>query len=345
MPLTTTTTCTCHLGPTNATLVTNHSAVLDYLHHFYPLTAGATAGAWEIEAMVGPIGDDLVIDRWGVGHAADSPPARRLRLRAPDPRPLAIVARTCLREVLVDYCEQRRYTMLHASAVFDDQRVVIIVGDQGSGKTTLAIKAVLVHGMRYLANENLIVLPNPAGTGTGTADPGPAGLRLTTLPGPIALKVGTFLDLEDRLPPPFDTEGLDIDGYRTMPRDERYRIDDRVIYTFQGLGQPHPATVDLRDAATGPPVLVALAGYAGAAGPTESALPDPVAALLPHVRMDWTFTPWLNQRYLPRRERRQAEYHADARRLLGILAERATVIRWRHDGDPASLLDHSAARP
>lgn len=320
---------TCQLGPTRATLVTDQPAVLDYLRNFYTLVAGAAADTWEIEALVGPVGDGMVIDRWGVGHAAD-PPARRLRLRAPRPEPLAIVARTCVREVLVDYCEQRRYAMLHAAAVFDDDRVVIIAGGHGSGKTTLALKAVLSHGMRYLSNENLIVLP------------GPAGLRLTSLPGPIALKIGTYLDLADRLPPPFDTEGLDIDAYRAMPRDQRYRLDHRVIYTFHGLGQPHPATVDLRDPASGPPVLVALVEYAGGAGPAEPVVPDPVAALLPHVRMDWTFTPWLNQRYLPRRERRPRQYGDDARRLLRRLAERATVIQWRHDGDPAPLLRSGA---
>jgi hypothetical protein len=100
------------------------------------------------------------------------------------------------------------------------------------------------------------------------------------------------------------------------------------------------------DAATGPPALVALAGYAGAAAdPGEAVVPDPVAALLPHVRMDWTFTPLLNQRYLPRRERRPREYRSDAHRLVRVLAERAAVIRWRHHGDPAPLLDHPATRP
>lgn len=330
---------TCQLGPTRATLVTNHPAVLDYLRNFYPLAAGAADGSWQIEALVGRIEDGMVIDGWGVGHAAD-PSARRLRLRAPHARPLAIVARTCVREVLVDYCEQRRYAMLHAAAVADDQRVVIVVGDHGSGKTTLALKAVLGHGMRYLSNENLIVLP---GAGA-TADRPPAGLCLTSLPGPIALKIGTFLDLEDRLPPPFDTEGLDIDRYRAMPRDQRYRLDHRVIYTFQGLGQPHPATIDLPDPATGPAVLVALASYAGPDDPVEAAVPDPVAALLAHVRTDWTYTPWLNQRFLPRRERRPREYLDDARRLVSSLAERATVIQWRHHGDPAQLLDHPATR-
>lgn len=338
-------TVSCDLGVTRATLVTNHDAVLRYLRNFYPLADGAAAGPWVIEATVGPVGDDMTINEWGVGYAAD-PPHRQLRLRGPRAEPLAVTARTSLREALVDFCERRRYAMLHASAVVDDARVVVIVGERGGGKTTLALKAVLDHGMRYLANENLIVLPDR----TGGPAPHPARLRLTTLPGPIALKVGTYLDLADRLPPPFDTEGLDLDSYRAMPREQRYRSYHRVIYTFQGLGQPHPATVDLRDPATGPAVLVAIASYTGAGGaggaaePSVTPVPDPVAALLPHLRMDWTFTPWLNQRYLPRAERRPPEYEADARHLLRALAERATVVRCQHRGDPAPLLAHAAAR-
>lgn len=326
-------TVTCQLGPTRATLVTNHRAVLDYLRHFYPLERGASDGTWRIEAMVGPADPGMITNQRGVSYAAD-PSARRLRLRAPEPQSLAVTARTCVREVMVDFCERRGYVMLHAAAVTDRDRVIVIAGDVGSGKTTLALKSVLCHGMRYLANDHLIIYPAPVG-----------GLCLTTLPGPIGLKVGTYLDLADRLPAPFDTEGLDPDAYRRMPREQRYRLPHRVIYTYRDLGQPHPATAELQDAATGPAVLVALAGYAGAGEPAgvPEPVPDPTAALLPQVRTDWMFNPRLNQRYLPRTERRRPEYHRDAGRLVRALAERATVVRWRHRGDPAPLLHRGPA--
>ena len=38
--------------------------------------------------------------------------------------------------------------MLHASAVADDERVIVVVGDKGSGKTTLALNAALTRGYR-----------------------------------------------------------------------------------------------------------------------------------------------------------------------------------------------------
>lgn len=328
-------TATCHLGPTRAGVVTNHPAVLDYLRQFYPLVSGGGTGTWSVEALVGPAGPGMVTNGWGVSYAAD-PSTRCLRLRAPEPQALALTARTCVREIMVDYCERRGYAILHAAAVSDSERVVITAGDAGGGKTTLALKSVLCHGMRYLANDHLIIYPAES------------GLEMTTLPGPIAVKVGTYLDLADRLPPPFDTEGLDLGAARQLPPEQRYRLGDRVIYTYRQLGQAHPATVALQDPDSGPAVLVALASYAGAdepvGDPGEDPVEDPAAALLAHVRTDWVFNPRLNQRYLPRSERRPPEYRRDARRLVRALAARSTVVRWRHRGDPAPLLRRPGAR-
>lgn len=322
-------TATCHLGPTRASVVTNRPAVLDHLREFYPLVSGGGTGTWSVEALVGPADPGMITNDWGVSYAAD-PSTRWLRLRAPEPQVLALTARTCVREVMVDFCERRGYAILHAAAVTDHDRMIVIAGDSGSGKTTLALKGVLCHGMRYLANDHLIMYPTES------------GLELTTLPGPIGVKVGTYLDLADQLPPPFDTEGLDLDSYRAAPPEQRYRSGDRVVYTYRQLGQPHPATVALRD--SGPAVLVALAGYAGAGEPAEEPVGDPVAELLAQVRTDWVFNPRLNQRYLPRAERRPPEYLRDAHRLVRALTERATVVRWRHRGDPVPLLRRHAAR-
>src|SRR4051812_15752950 len=113
-------TVTCRLGPTSATLVTNDESVITYLSDFYTLTDGSSpTDEWLVEAIVGHADDSMITNAWGVSYSSN-PIAPRLRLPSADPANLAITARKSVREVLVDYCEQRRYVMLHASAVVDD---------------------------------------------------------------------------------------------------------------------------------------------------------------------------------------------------------------------------------
>ncbi|MFF0488811.1 hypothetical protein ACFYTQ_07285 [Nocardia sp. NPDC004068] len=306
------------------------ATVLEYLREFYAIIESPVRQCdWTIEARVARPDTAMAVNRWGVGHAIDAI-AKRVELQAPDARCLAITTRKTLREVLVDYCEQRRYVMLHASAVGDHERVIMIVGVKGSGKTTLALKAMLGRGMRLLSNDHLIVYAEPA-------DQPSTGLVLTSLPTVIPLKIGTYLDLEDELPLPWSAEGLDLDIYRTMARHQVYRLDRRVLYTYSSLEQSNPLATPLRDAGTGPDVIVALARYTH--GRTEIVpVEGAVEALLPHVRTDWMFDAELNQRYLPRTERGQADYLTDARQLVAALADRATVVAFAHGGDPTPLL-------
>jgi hypothetical protein len=207
--------------------------------------------------------------------------------------------------------------MLHASAIADNRRVIIIAGNKGSGKTTLALRGALVHGMRYLSNDHLIIYPGEA--------PDVAlhsRLVLTSLPTPIPVKVGTYLDLEQILPEPWDTEGTDLARYRAMPRRDRYQHDVRVVYTYRRLGQDNPVMMPLGASHAGLLVLVVLARYAAADGPPGDPVPvaDPVTALMEHVRFDWMFDPVLNYQYVPRRDRDRAAYAADAQRLAEALA-------------------------
>jgi hypothetical protein len=324
----------CLLGPVTVELSTDQPAVVDYLAEFYPINTTVSGKPdWIVDARVGPSGG-MRRNAYGVAYAAD-PGVRTVVVRADDPINLAMTTRKTVRDTLVGFCESRRHTMLHASAIADDQRVIIVAGDKGSGKTTLALRGVLMHGMRFISNDHLIIYPD---SGTGTALPGQ--LVLTSLPTPIPVKVGTYLDLEQLLPEPWDTEGIDIGPYRAMPPAERYRHDARVLYTYRRLGQDNPVTVPLGSQSVGPQVIVVLARYAAGAGPARDPVPvpDPAGALQEHVRFDWTFNPVLNHHYLPRRQRDRAAYAADAHRLAKALADRADVFSWAHDGDPAPLL-------
>lgn len=325
----------CLLGPVTVELSTDQPAVVEYLAEFYPITTTVSGKPdWVVDARVGP-GGGMRRNAYGVAYAAD-PGVRTVVVRADDPLSLAMTTRKTVRDTLVGFCEHRGHAMLHASAIADDQRVIIVAGDKGSGKTTLALRGVLMHKMRYVSNDHLIIYPDG---GADTALPGQ--LVLTSMPTPIPVKVGTYLDLEQLLPEPWDAGGIDIAPYRAMPPAERYRHDVRVLYTYRRLGQDNPVTVPLGSPPDGPQVMVVLARYAASAEPVRhpEPVPDPASALQEHVRFDWTFNPVLNYHYLPRRERDQAAYAADARRLAEALAARANVVSWAHDGDPAPLLD------
>ena len=253
-----------------------------------------------------------------------TPAARRARICAEDPRNLAITTRKAVREVLLDYCEARGYVMLHASAVARGGRVVIVAGDKGAGKTTLALSAALRGGWRYLSNDHLILYRHGG------------ALVATSLPTPIPVKAGTYLDYEALLPQPWENEGTDVEAARALPRPLRYASEGRLLYTFRSLGHASPVHVPL----DGCQVTVVLAGYAPAGEPSGPLMPvpDPAAALWPHVRFDWAFDPALNTHYLPRAERGRDAYARDAAARLAELASRSAVVAWRHRGDLAPLI-------
>ncbi|MET8361693.1 hypothetical protein [Micromonospora sp. NPDC005171] len=322
------------VGPVEVQVTSNEESVLDYLGEFYTATGAALPGhGWTVDAQVGLPEPDANTNQWGVSWRIDRSD-HTIHLRAGAAESLSITARKCVREVLVDYCEQQRYTMLHASAVVDEALTIVVVGDKGSGKTTLALKAALRHGMRYVSNDHLIMYGRD---GAGT-------LTLTSLPTLIPLKIGTFLDLESALPEPWDRDGLDVEAYRASSRSEVYSLDWRVLYTYRRLGHDNPITVDLGPRRSPVTTLIVLANYSpGDAGEPEP-VADPVTELLAHVRTDWMFDPTLNQRYLPRAERGRDEYLADARRIVTALAERSTVVRWSHRSDPAPILEFAANR-
>lgn len=332
------------LGPVAVALATDQPSVVDCLAEFYPMaTAVDDQPDWVVDARVGP-GDGMPRNRYGVALAANAT-KREVVVRADDPVNLAMTTRKAVREAMIGFVEQRRYTMLHASAVADERRVLVVVGDKGSGKTTLALRSALQHGLRYVANDHLILYPDPP-EAANLAE----WLVVTSLPTLIPVKVGTYLDLEHLLPAPWDTEGLDVDAYRGQPAAQRYPHDARVLYTYRRLGHDNPVTIPLGPPNLGPAVLVVLARYATNGQRPSALVPvaDPVAALLAHVRFDWMFDPQLNERHLPRVERDRAAYAADAQRLVQALAARVQVVAWTHRGDPTPLLDalgHSGSRP
>ncbi|APU13089.1 phosphoenolpyruvate carboxykinase (ATP) [Actinoalloteichus fjordicus] len=320
------------LGPVRVTVVTDHVGVVDYLRAFYslePSTAHEELSGWTIQARLAEPEPGMALTPWRVGYRVDLE-SQQAVVCSSDPSDLAITVRKVIREVLLDYCEAREYTMLHASAVADGARVVIVVGDKGSGKTTLALGAAL-GGSRFLSNDHLILYRTRE------------GLVVTSLPTPIPVKIGTYFDYADRLGAPWGNEGVDIEEFRRMPCQQRYGHDVRLLYTYRGLGQRNP----LHTVLAGRQVVVVLAGYAPEGQPVSAptVVADPVGALWPHVRFDWVFDPGLNTHHLPRIERDRDAYARDAAERLAELAAVSRVVTWRHHGALTPLLAAIADQP
>jgi hypothetical protein len=295
------------------------------LSEFYPPATDATAAAWTVTALTGASPPHAIRNPFGVGVTVDVP-AGTVALWSPDATHLAITTRKIVRELFLDACERRRYTMLHASAIYRDDQVVVFAADKRGGKTTLAVRAVLDHGWRWLANDHLIVFS------------GPAGLVATSLPSPIPVKVGTLVDLADQLPEPWDRNGVDVDWWRAQPDAVRYASDDAAYFTFARFGQPNPVLVELADRR----VTVVFPRYAssGISRSMPCLLPPTMAGaeLATHVRTDWIDDPQVHQRQVPLPRRDRDAYVADGTRLATAIGQRAQAMRWAHHGDPTLLL-------
>lgn len=318
------------LGGVAVAVESDCALVRELLAEFYPVEPDPSEPMWTIVAyaQAPPRGVDM--NRFGVGYQPDI--ARRsLTLWAKRETDLAITTRKCVREIFLDACERAGYGMLHASAVYRDDQAIVFAADKRGGKTTLALRAVLDHGWRWLSNDHLIVWR------------GEAGLVATSLPTPIPLKVGTYVDLIDRLPPPWDTNGIDAEMWRAAAPAARYASDAAVYYTFGRLGQPNPVLVEL----AGRRLTVVFPSYAGPGqreGVVET-VPAGVAAaeLAGHVRTDWMEDQRLHQRHLPFPHRDVAAFGRDCVALASqVAAAAAEVVRFTHRGDPSPLLASNA---
>jgi hypothetical protein len=314
-----------HVGGVAVSVRSASPAVNALQRAFYTAHPAQDATAdWVIDAIAAPAPDGVPVNPFGVGYTAE-PAARTLTLWSPDEQDLAITTRKCVREVFLNACEQRRYTMLHAAAIHRDGHVVVFAADKRGGKTTLALRGVLEHGWGLLANDHLIV--HPAG----------GGLSGTSLPTPIPVKVGTLVDLADRLPAPWDGNGVDVGWWRAQQPDRRYASDLAAFYTFGDLGQPNPVHVPL----TPGHVTVVFPRYADRTGPLHDPETVPAAAaaaeLGRHVRLDWAGTA-RTDRHLPCPARDLDAVVRDGATHTAELAATARTLRWAHHGDPARLL-------
>jgi hypothetical protein len=77
---------------------------------------------------------------------------------------LYAVAMRCIREIHLRVLENRGGFVVHGAAFAGGEGATVVVGDQGTGKTSLVLAMTLAGGGAYLANDRVILLPHARGT-------------------------------------------------------------------------------------------------------------------------------------------------------------------------------------
>ncbi|WP_019632465.1 hypothetical protein [Actinomadura atramentaria] len=320
------------LAVTTVTVRTDHPPLLDELTDYYRTTT--RPGGYRIDARLRRPPDESRADRYGVTYDVAPGGAGRpgIRVVCPAPARLATAVRKTVRDAMTDWLDRRRYAMFHAAAVHRDGLLVILAGDAGAGKTTLALDAVLRHGFHFISNDHLIVYADPAGP----------NLAITSLPTRIPLKIRTCLDYEAALPEPNRTSTQPslrarLDPYRTLPTDQVNAITTRVDFLYSTFRQPNPVTLDIHPAGT-PKTAIVFPEF----GPQWHTDPIPTSdaatALAAHLRTDWVFDADCTPNHFASPKRTIHQFTDDGRDLAQHLAENATALQMKHQGTLDRLL-------
>jgi hypothetical protein len=91
------------------------------------------------------------------------PASGRLTIYGADSEQVATAAARLAREAMRGLLLRDGWTVLHASAVAKDMRVVLTLGGKGAGKTTTAVTLAARHGWELLANDRVFIRPDHNG--------------------------------------------------------------------------------------------------------------------------------------------------------------------------------------
>jgi hypothetical protein len=322
------------LGPVTIAAECDRSTIR-YLDDFYDRTASVgRTPSWFFRCSTTPVSRlPLRVTPAGVGTQIDLD-AQATFLSSEDPGALRVALRKLIRELFICSCEARSCTMLHASAFFDGSMVLMLVGDRGAGKTTLALDAVLRHGFQLLSNDHLVIFPKGS------------EYCLTTAPSLIGVKVGTQLALRTLLPPHPDVHAVDLARFAKMEPNELRHQQQTAYFTSRGLGQPRLPQVTVGAVGRHQLWIVFPRFESVVTSPEPLTNQSPlVRELNEHRREDWLYHDSTAPTCHRAGRRNLARFAADSYRLCSALAANSRALRWAHKGDVAPLLSYVRGRP
>lgn len=308
------------------TVFTDHAPLLQYLDEFHDRVGIAVSGGWTIVARLADPVPGMTINPWGAGYQAD-PENRVLQRQVADPVFLRAGTQIAMREALVEDWENRGYTMLHAAAVRKDDLLILLMGNMRAGKTTLALNGAMQHGFEIVSNDHTVVYRDGD------------HLVVTEIPTVIAVRIASYLEMEDFLPQPYDLNGVDIEAWRKRPKQEQIEAGDEHVmyYSRASLRQPLRSSVRCGPGTGTRVVIVSPTFSSPASAPQRVA--DAGSLLPQHIRTKWAFDPNRNTHELPRDQRTPDVFLADGLALAAELADGAEAYVWAHDGNITPLLE------
>jgi hypothetical protein len=150
-------------APVHATIrITSYASTPDdiLLNATHPVVFRCSAcPEYNLSGFIGTLADGRVVahDRQSsAAYEVDRSTRRILFYGAPDDPASAIHLHDFVRYLALLVCEARGNVLLHASAVTIDDRLVLVLGDKGAGKTTTMLNLIADQNARYYSGDKVV---------------------------------------------------------------------------------------------------------------------------------------------------------------------------------------------
>lgn len=310
-------------------IVSPHSQVFEYLRQFYCPASSATPSrdGWTIKvASVSDIADAGNVTPFGVRFFVD-PHRRVISVWGAAPESLAITTRKLLRELFLDACEHRGFSLFHASAVCSASSFIMFVGAKESGKTTLALDAHFNHGYDFVSNDHGVLYQDGA------------SLSAVRFPTYINVKHGTLRSMWHRF-----AERLDLAKYDLPPTPDQLTGHSRTpvyfapedlgcapLVPFEGLGSQRSITLVF------PKFSPEKLGVV-----REISNDEALTRLTQQLRSSWVYDAAFNPRLLELGRRDLNIFQDDGFKCACRLVEQGRSFTYRHSGTVDDFLSFVA---